>query len=117
LKGEFDASLEASDSSFSRAVVHHVLGNTTEADDSLADLLENAHTYSLARVYGFRGDVDRTFAWLDALLENGDDYPTFILMDTAFRSVHSDPRWEALLEELGLLEFWLEISPGARADS
>jgi hypothetical protein len=25
--------------------------------------------------------------------------------------MHSDPRWESLLENLGLLEFWLEMRP------
>jgi TolB-like protein len=64
-----------------------------------------------AMVYGYRGEVDKTFEWLNNLLENSDYYPTFILTETAFRSVHSDPRWEALLEKLGLLEFWLEMTP------
>ena len=44
-------------------------------------------------------------------LENDDDYPTFILTETAFRSIHSDPRWPIFLEELGLLEYLLEMSP------
>ena len=56
--------------------------------------------------------ADKTFEWLDNVLENIEHYyPTFILTETAFRSVHSDPRWKALLEKLGLLEFWLEMTP------
>jgi hypothetical protein len=47
----------------------------------------------------------------DNMLENSDYYPTFILTETAFRSVHSDPRWELFLEKLGLLEYWLEMTP------
>ena len=62
-------------------------------------------------VYGYRGEVDKTFEWLDSMLENSDYYPIWILTETTFRSIHSDPRWEPLLEKLGLLEFWLEMTP------
>ena len=60
-------------------------------------------------VYGYRGEVDETFAWLDSTLDEGAYYPTWILTETAFRSIHSDPRWPAFLEKLGLLEYWLEM--------
>jgi TolB-like protein len=111
LKRELEAALAESDTSFSRAIIHHALGNAEVADEALADLIENGYLYSIAMVYGYRGEVDKTFEWLNNLLENSDYYPTFILTETAFRSVHSDPRWEALLEKLGLLEFWLEMTP------
>ena len=81
------------------------------ADEALADLIENAGAYPIAMVYGYRGDVDKTFEWLDYMLENSDNFPTWILTETAFRSIHSDPRWEPFLEKLGLLEFWLEMTP------
>ena len=111
LRGELEAALAESDSSFKRAIVHHALGNTAEADEALADLIENAHPYTLALVYGYRGEVDKTIERLNYMLENDDYYPTFILTETAFRSIHSDPRWQLFLEELGLLEYWLEMSP------
>lgn len=111
LKGELEAALAESDTSFSRAITHHALGNAEVADEALADLIENADFYSIAMVYGYRGDVDKTFEWLNNHLEKGNDYPTSILTETAFRSVHSDPRWASFLEKLGLLEFWLEMTP------
>ena len=109
LKGELEAAHAKSDNSFKRAITHHALGNSAEADEALADLIEHHGPYSIARVYGYRGDVDKTFEWLDYMLENSDYYPTWILTETEFHSVHSDPRWEPFLEKLGLLEFWLEI--------
>jgi len=112
LKGELEAALAESDTSFVRAIIHHVLGNAAVADEALADVIENAGPYSIAMVYGYRGDVDKTFEWLDYMLENSDNFPTWILTETAFRSIHSDPRWESFLEKLGLLEFWLEMTPG-----
>ena len=111
LKGEFEAALAESDNSFTRAIAHHELGNAAKADKALSDLIENSRPYSTAMVYGYRGEVDKTFEWLNNLLENSDYYPTFILTETAFRSVHSDPRWELFLEKLGLLEYWLEMTP------
>lgn len=111
LKGELEAALAESDTSTSRAIIHHALGNAEVADEALADLIENAYFYSIAMVYGYRGDVDKTFEWLNNHLEKGNNYPTSILTETAFRSVHSDPRWASFLEKLGLLEFWLEMTP------
>jgi TolB-like protein len=111
VKGDLEAALAESDNNFRRAIAHHALGNAAKADEALADLIENAGPYSIAIVYGYRGDVDKTFEWLDNMLENSDYYPTFILTETAFRSVHSDPRWELFLEKLGLLEYWLEMTP------
>ena len=107
IKGELEAALAESDSSFRRAITHHALGNAAKADEALADLIENADPYSIAMVYGYRGDVDKTFEWLNYMLENSDHYPTFILCETAFRSIHSDKRWQPFLEKLGLLEYWL----------
>jgi tetratricopeptide (TPR) repeat protein len=95
IKGELEAALAESDNRFTRAVTHHALGNVAKANEALADVIENAYPYSIAMVYGYRGDVDKTFEW----------------PETAFRSVHSDPRWELFLEKLGLLEYWLEMTP------
>ena len=111
LKGELEAALAMSDTSFRRAITYHALGNSAKADEALADLIENGDPYSIAMVYGYHGDVDKTFEWLDYMLENSDYFPTWILTETAFRSIHSDPRWESFLEKLGLLEFWLEMVP------
>jgi len=111
LMGEIEAAHAESDTSFRRAITHHMLGNSAQADEALADLIEKSDPYTIAEVYGYRGDIDKTFEWLDYMLENSDYYPTWILTETAFRSVHSDPRWEPFLEKLGLLEFWLEMQP------
>jgi TolB-like protein len=108
-KGELEAALAALDTRFTRAVTHHALGDTAEADEALADLIENADPYELAMAHGYRGEVDKAFEQLDYMLENSDYYPTFILVETAFASMHSDPQWEALLEKLDLLEFWLAM--------
>ena len=72
--------------------------------------MENPDHYTIAQVYGFRGDVDKTFEWLNNGLENSTYSPTFILAETAYRSVHSDPRWSLFIDKLGLLEYWQEMA-------
>ena len=112
VKGELGAALAEADTDYKRAVTHYALGNTAKADEALAGFIENTHGYTLALVYGYRGDVDKTFEWLDYMLENSDYFPTFILSEMAFQSVHSDPRWKRFLEKLGLFKYWHEMTPG-----
>jgi TolB-like protein len=108
VKGDYEAALDTLDTTFTRAITHHALGNAALADEALDELIEQADSYELARVYGYRGEVDKAFEWLHRAVEGG-YYPSFILVETAFSSMHSDPRWESLLEKLSLLEFWLEM--------
>jgi adenylate cyclase len=111
MKGEFEAALTVNDTSFARAITYHALGDTALADEALAELVERADHYALAQAYGYRGEIDKGFETLHYLIDDLDFYPVWILVETAFLSMHSDPRWEPLLEKLGLLEFWLEMKP------
>ena len=118
LKGELEAALTQlaglDNTTGPLSITHYALGNSLKAEEYLAELIENAadsYPYAIARVYGYRGDKDKTFEWLNNMLEKGNYFPTFMLGDTALYSVHSDPRWPDLLEELGLLQFWLEMAP------
>jgi TolB-like protein len=119
LRGELEAALEQlaglNYATGPLSITHYALGNSVKADEYLAKLIKNAgdsYPFGIARVYGYRGDTDKTFEWLNSMLEGGNSFPTFVLGDTALYSVHSDPRWPLFLEELGLLEFWLEMAPG-----
>jgi TolB-like protein/DNA-binding winged helix-turn-helix (wHTH) protein/tetratricopeptide (TPR) repeat protein len=118
LKGELEAALAQTDlldyPVFPLAIVHYGLGDSTKADEYLAELIENGadtNAFRIAKVYGYRGDADKTFEWLNHMVEGNQPFPTFVLTETALRSVYSDPRWQPFLEKLGLLEFWLEMAP------
>ena len=115
LKGELEAAREQLtefDNALAQlAVTHYAMGNSTKADEYLAELIENtgdSFPFGIARVYGYRGEADKTFEWLDRMVESN-HFPASILGDTALQSVHSDPRWPLFLEKLGLLEFWLAM--------
>ncbi len=106
LKGEYEAALAASDSSFTRAITYFAMGNTAEADEALTELIDGGRIYLTALVYGYRENADKTFEWLDRFVQHGGYNPTFILTERAFDSVHADPRWPRFLEKMDMLEYW-----------
>ena len=98
----------------SQAMAHHASGDKEQSQSALDELIENhaMHAaFQVAEVYGFRGEADKTFEWLDRSYDIRDSGLSSMLADTAFRDLHSDPRWEAFLEKLGLAEAWREMPP------
>jgi len=101
-----------------RAMALHTLGRYDESDVALADLIRigeegdrSLTAYSpgmVATVFAWRGDKDSAFEWLDKALDDTYDTgrKTFHdinrLHNPIFRSLHSDPRWEAYRERTGL---------------
>jgi len=91
------------------AQVHHRAGRAGEADATLAQFIEShqdAWAYQAGELYAFRGEADRAFEWLDRAVAQRDPGLAWTLTDPDFRSLHADPRWEPLLERVGLLDAW-----------
>ena len=82
----------------------HSLARKAEADAALA-ALEAAHAndsaYNIAYVHAWRGDRDAAFDWLDRAIANRDTGLSDLALEPAFRKLHADPRWPALLQRLG----------------
>jgi serine/threonine-protein kinase len=118
LRGELDAALAVAEQqgaswnkAASLAITHYALGNEEQSDSILADLVANGAAGSIiAEVYGYRGEVDKAFEWLNRAQE-ADEARLFILSEPAFSNLHSDPRWQPYLREMNLLEYWLEMPP------
>jgi len=94
------------------AMVHHALGNQESSQRSLDELIRTmaGHAaYQIAEVYGFRGDSDKAFEWLEESLVIRDSGLVSTLGNPAFYDLRFDPRWQPFLDRLGLLEFWLEM--------
>ncbi len=122
LKGNLDAALAESQQipyslarRVSQAITHFAMGNEEQSDSILVDLVEevaSAGAYRrLSQIYGYRGETDKAFEWLNQAAESDRRAGLFLLSDPAYRSLHSDPRWPLLLERINLLEFWLDMSP------
>ena len=94
------------------AMAHHSLDKQEQSQQALealiADYADSA-AFQVAEVYAYRGETDLAFDWLDIALKNRDSGLASILGDPAFLILRNDPRWQSLLDKLGLLEFWLEM--------
>ncbi len=87
--------------------VHHARGNHDASDAALSTLIETqAHdaAYQIATCYAVRGDVDAAFMWLERTHANQDSGLPLLNTEPGFRSLHGDPRWDELIERLGLSE-------------
>jgi len=87
------------------AIVQHVLGDAGASDVALQELIENWGTpaaYQVALVYAFRGEIDEAFGWLERAYDNRDGGITHLLLDPLLVNLHDDPRWEPLLNKMGL---------------
>lgn len=94
----------------------HSLGRVAEFASAMSYLEQNwgdQKADDIAMVYAWAGDADAAFAWLDKwfkfqLLSNGDKWIpdkgsiSFVLHDPMFRNLHSDPRWQPMLEDKGV---------------
>ena len=91
---------------FVRAVVNQSLGRESEVQAAIDGLmLQNLDEVALqlARIYAWRGETDDAFVWLDRRIENNGNIMG-IKTDWALRSLHGDPRWDALMQRLGLTD-------------
>jgi len=87
------------------ALVYSAMQRRAESDAALAELtskFQKESPYVVATVYGYRGEVDAAFRWLDRAFEERDATITSIKSDLLFARIRSDPRYAALLQKLGL---------------
>jgi adenylate cyclase len=90
---------------WSSAFAHYDLGQTAESDAALEDLMQRGeHAVQIAAVYAYRGQPDSAFEWLERGYEGHDDWLIEVRQQSALRSLTNDPRWDALLEKLGLTD-------------
>jgi len=86
------------------AMAYHALGRKADSDAALSALIakyEKDWSYNIAYVYAYRGEADKTFAWLDKAVEYGDPGLGEIVTDNLFDKIHADPRWLPFLRKLG----------------
>lgn len=87
------------------AIVYSAMHRRADSDAALAQLIakfQKDAPYVVATVYGYRGEVDQAFAWLDRALVARDAYLPSIKGDPLLRRLQPDPRYAALLKKAGL---------------
>jgi TolB-like protein len=87
------------------AIVGHFEGHSVESDRALASARAQCgdNPYVLATVYAVRGDMDAAFPALDRARVRHDDIRP-VTTDRLLEGLRKDPRYRALLREIGLTE-------------
>jgi len=86
------------------AHVHHCFGNKAESDAALARLIADHaadSAFQIAAIHGVRGETDAAFEWLDRAYAQHDSGLSLAYIEPSFRSLHGDPRWQALVDKVG----------------
>ena len=90
----------------------HDLGRLDEFEAALTELRDtwgNQSPLAVATVYAYTNAADAAFEWLERVLDEEYHPRRFsIVRDPWFRNLHSDPRWEQILERLGVAPGQLE---------
>jgi len=91
---------------YRKCMVVYAMGNKTEADALLKQLIKDYSDRAkanIASVFAFRGERDEAFKWLDMEYEER-GYLLEILNYPEMENLWGDPRWNAFLDKLGLPE-------------
>ena len=89
---------------WAEAIIFHETGLKEEADAALGTLkreFPDGNAYQIAEVCAMRGESDEAFTWLDRAIAERDPGVTHTKADPRFRPLNNDPRWPALLRQIG----------------
>lgn len=87
------------------AIMLNSRGEDSEAFRAAAEAYDAAYgvsnSYQLAEIYGFVGDLDTAFEWLETGLEIHDPGIPWLQTSEFLRPLHNDPRWPQIVERAG----------------
>jgi len=89
------------------ATIYHALGRADEAKACLDELIDShreSWCIQIAMVYGYMGEVDKAFEWIDRSIVSRDAGVPLLRVSPFMTSLHDDPRWPALLRKIGLAD-------------
>ena len=87
------------------AIAYHALGRKEASEAALSKLVTKYHAsmaYQIAQVYAFRSESDEAFGWLDRAYAQRDSGLVGTKVEPLLKTLHSDPRFVALLKKLNL---------------
>ena len=90
-------------------IVLHSLGRHEEEQPIRQKIIDEKGRYwafGVALTYAWHGDPDRAFEWLDIAFKQKDRYMSQLIFNPWLASLHNDPRWEKILDKVGLLKYW-----------
>lgn len=93
------------------ALVLHSLGRHEEEQQirqKMIDEYSQIWPFGIAITFAWHGDLDKAFEWLDIAFEQKNSDMTQLILNSWLAPLHGDPRWEKLLDKMGLLKYWQE---------
>jgi tetratricopeptide (TPR) repeat protein len=87
------------------ALTYYALGRKKESGAALSELITKYHASNaseIATIYAFRNQTDKAFEWLDRAYAQRDAGMMSTKVEPLLKSLHSDPRFAALLKKLNL---------------
>jgi TolB-like protein len=112
LKGDLDSALtmirEEKDpfwKSYGLALVNYALGKNNDSNNVLAEIIkedQDDSAFQIAEIYGFRGETDKAFEWLDRALKQRDSGLTELKGDPLLSGITKDPRYNDILNKMKL---------------
>jgi tetratricopeptide (TPR) repeat protein len=88
-----------------RALAYHALGREQDSSAALAALIATDDThaaYQIAQVYAYRGESEKSFAWLERAYKQRDTGLPTIKTDPLFGTLRHDRRYTELLKGMRL---------------
>jgi tetratricopeptide (TPR) repeat protein len=88
------------------SLAYHGLGRNKDADAALLQLITQHQTngaYQIAQVYGYQGQADKTFEWLEQAYRHRDSgLAAQLKFDRLLKPIAADKRFDALLKKMNL---------------
>jgi len=88
-----------------QAKAQFTLGHLDASQRIIEQLIaKHESTYQIAEVYGWRGDKEQAFAWVERAYAERDMGLTWLKIDTDFRNLRGDTRYRTLVRKMNLPE-------------
>jgi adenylate cyclase len=91
------------------AIVLHSLGHHEEERQMQQYMIDEGSDRwapTIAMNFAWHGDIDSAFEWLDIAYDQRDSYMSNLIFNPWLAKLHDDPRWEKIVDKMGLLEYW-----------
>jgi tetratricopeptide (TPR) repeat protein len=92
-------------------IAHHKLDHHKEASELLSSLISlygteaNSPAFFIAMVYAQMNKIDEAFEWLDKSFQDHEVEMYWLKVEPPFEPLHSDPRWQVMLDKIGYPKF------------
>jgi TolB-like protein len=87
------------------AMAEYSLGHQGASQAALDELIARygrTLAYQVAEVYGWRGDRDHAFSWLERAIRQHDGGMAYLRHDRYMKSLRTDPRYQSMLRTMNL---------------